>query len=142
MVETKVGRFLLILCICFSVSIAQADEKTEGFTQAYFLGEVVVTADSPGDKAVTTLEVTDVDIEKRNAKTLDQALELLPGIDVSKGAKGTPRINIRGFRMRHTTLLLNGIPINSTYDGQFDPHLISTESIAKIKVSYGSHSVL
>jgi outer membrane cobalamin receptor len=102
----------------------------------------VVSAEAPGTEPVPALEITDADIERRNAKTLDKALELLPGIDVSKGAKGTPRVNIRGFRSRHTLLLLNGIPINSTYDGQFDPHLIPTENIAKIKVSYGSHSVL
>ncbi|MDY6878752.1 MAG: TonB-dependent receptor plug domain-containing protein [Thermodesulfobacteriota bacterium] len=40
------------------------------------------------------------------------------------GAQGIPRINLRGLRSRHVTLLLNGIPFNSTYDGQFDPSII------------------
>jgi len=136
-------RLLLIFIVCFSVSSAQAEgENKAGATKVYSLGEVVVSADMPGADTITTMVVTDEDIERRNAKTLDKALELLPGIDVSKGAKGIPRVNIRGFRSRHTTLLLNGIPINSTYDGQFDPHLIPTENISKIKVSYGNHSVL
>ncbi len=82
------------------------------------------------------------DIEKRHALTLAKALELLPGVDIRRGGEGVPRVNIRGFRSRHTILLLNGIPLNSTYDSQFDPHMISTENIAKIKVSYGGHSVL
>ncbi|MCP4756114.1 MAG: TonB-dependent receptor plug domain-containing protein, partial [Proteobacteria bacterium] len=43
---------------------------------------------------------------------------------------------------RHVVILLNGIPFNSTYDGQFDPSIIPTENIAKIKLSYGSSSVL
>ena len=133
----------MILCICFTASFVQAANQTKpGATKVYSLGEVVVSADMPGADTIVTLEITDKDIEKKNAKTLDKALELLPGVDVSNGAQGTPRINIRGFRSRHTILLLNGIPINSTYDGQFDPHLIPTENISKIKVSYGNHSVL
>ena len=140
--ETKVYQFLTILCVCFGVSFAWASETPSGFTRAYSLGEVVVSADMPGEKAITVLEITDLDIENRNAKTLDKALELLPGINIRYGANGTPRVDIRGFRSRHTILLLNGIPINSTYDGQFDPHLIPTENISKIKVSYGNNSVL
>ncbi len=132
--------FLIILCLSFSY--ATADEKNTGGTKAYSLGEVVISADMPGSKTIPALEITDKDIEKRNAKTLDKALELLPGIDVTTGGAGTPRINIRGFRSRHAILLLNGIPINSTYDGQFDPHIISTDNISKIKVSYGNNSVL
>jgi outer membrane receptor protein involved in Fe transport len=49
---------------------------------------------------------------------------------------------MRGFRSRHVILLLNGIPFNSTYDGQFNPSIIPLESVAKIKASYGNHSVL
>ncbi len=138
----RIHHFLAILGICASASLAWANETIPGVTKAYSLGEIVVTDQMPGNQAITTLEITDTDIENRNAKTLDRALELLPGIDVSNGAQGTPRINIRGFRSRHTVLLLNGIPINSTYDGQFDPHLIPTENISKIKVSYGNSSVL
>lgn len=138
----RIHHFLAILWVCAGVSFAWASEAPPVVTKAYSLGEIVITDNMPGNKAITTLEITDIDIENRNAKTLDKALELLPGIDVSNGAQGTPRINIRGFRSRHTVLLLNGIPINSTYDGQFDPHLIPTENISKIKVSYGNNSVL
>ncbi|MBW1940899.1 MAG: TonB-dependent receptor plug domain-containing protein, partial [Deltaproteobacteria bacterium] len=49
---------------------------------------------------------------------------------------------LRGFRSRHVLLLIDGIPFNSTFDGQFDPSIIPVENIAKIKVSYGNHSVL
>jgi vitamin B12 transporter len=119
---------------------AGAQEKET--TTVYSLGEVVVSADRPGSEVIKTVEITAADIEKRHALTLAKALELLPGVDIRRGGEGVPRVNIRGFRSRHTILLLNGIPINSTYDSQFDPNMISTENIAKIKVSYGGHSVL
>ena len=118
-----------------------ADSKTAE-AGVYALGEVVVSATTADKEVATTIEVTADQIEAANAATLDEALELLPGIDVTTGGKGTPRINIHGFKSRHVLLLLNGIPMNSTSDGQFNPALIPTENIAKIKVSYGTHSVL
>ena len=90
----------------------------------------------------TTRRLTREDIEARGARTLDEALRLLPGVYLRTGGDGTPRIDVRGFRSRHVLLLINGVPANSTSDGQFDPARISTASIREIKVSYGSSSVL
>ncbi len=131
---------VFVLC---AATAAFAQEATDAIPQ-YDLGEVVVTSTGePGVESVGTLhEITAKDIELRHATTLDQALGLLPGVVVRRGAQGIPRVNIRGMRPRHVVLLLNGIPFNSTYDGQFDPTMIPTENIARIKVSYGNHSVL
>ncbi|MGH9241400.1 MAG: TonB-dependent receptor plug domain-containing protein, partial [Vicinamibacterales bacterium] len=90
----------------------------------------------------TTRRITRADIEARNARTLDEALRLLPGVHVRTGGDGTPRIDLRGFRSRHVLLLVNGVLFNSTVDGQFDPARISTNAIREIKVSYGTSSVL
>ncbi len=113
---TKIGQTALLLLLCLSIN-AYAGEPQQSDT-TYTLGEIVVT--EPKTKSVETIgtmhQITARDIEMRGAKTLD--------------------------RSRHVILLLNGIPFNSTYDGQFDPATISTENIAKIKVSYGNHSVL
>jgi outer membrane cobalamin receptor len=90
----------------------------------------------------TTRRIGRAEIEARNARTLDEALRLLPGLHVRTGGDGTPRIDVRGFRSRHVLLLINGVPANSTSDGQFDPARIPTGVIREIKVSYGSSSVL
>ncbi len=109
----------------------------------YKLGEVVVKAKQEGVESVGTVrEITAEQIRAMGARTLDQALKMLPGLNIRSGAEGVPRVDLRGFRSRHVLLLLNGVPFNSTYDGQFDPSLIPTENIARIKVSYGNHSVL
>ncbi len=135
-----------LLLLSFSLAAAQlfAMETKASEDTVYSLGEVIVTA--PGDTGVESVavlhQITAADIERRRIKTLDRALELLPGLDVRKGAQGIPRINFRGLRSRHVVILLNGIPFNSTYDGQFDPSTIPVENIAKIKVSFGNHSVL
>lgn len=109
----------------------------------YHLGEVVVSGAEQGvEKVGTTHIVTAAQIEERGARTLDQALYLVPGVQVRVGGDGTPRIDIRGFRTRHVRLLLNGTPFNASYDGQFDPALISVENIAEIRVTTGGGSTL
>lgn len=90
----------------------------------------------------TTRRITRADIVARNARTLEEALRLLPGVSVRTGGDGTPRIDVRGFRSRHILLRINGVSVNSTADGQFDPARISTHAIREIKMSYGSSSVL
>lgn len=110
---------------------------------AYKLGEVVVSAPKTGAESVSTVRVvTAQQIKDRGARTLADALELVPGIHVRTANDGTPRIDIRGFRTRNIKLLLNGIPINSALDGQFDPAEIPVENIAEIKVTTSGASEL
>ncbi len=111
--------------------------------EAFSLGEVVVTAKGGGVEATQTVhEVTAADIKARNARTLNEAIELLPGLNVRSGGEGVPRIDIRGLRTRHVVLLLDGIPMNSALDQQFNPVAIPVENIAKIKLTVGPSSVL
>ena len=109
----------------------------------YRLGEIIVAGENPVVESVgTTHKVTAEEIEKRGARTLDEAINLLPGVNVRVGGDGTPRIDIRGLRTRHVKLLVNGTPFNATYDGQFSPNLISVENIAEIVVTTGGASSL
>jgi vitamin B12 transporter len=133
----------VVICIfCLSFTVAWAEGPQEG-TESYTLGEVVVKAERTVVESVGTVrEITQEDIRNKGARTLDEALQLLPGVIIRTGADGVPRVDMRGFRSRHVILLLDGVPLNSTADGQFDPSIIPTEDIALIKVSYGDHSLL
>ena len=125
--------------LCRGASAAEAEERASHYT----LGEVVVSGQGDGVQASQTMNtVTAEDIRQRGARTLDQAISLLPGVHVRIGGEGVPRIDIRGFRTRHVVLLLDGIPINSALDQQFDPTIIPTENIAEIKLTTGASSVL
>ncbi|MBP1709195.1 MAG: TonB-dependent receptor, partial [Deltaproteobacteria bacterium] len=121
------------------VTFGQTDESTGTYT----LGEIVVSAEKPPVESVaTTREVTSEDIQNKGARTLDEALQLLPGVNIRTGGEGVPRVDYRGFKPRHTLILLDGIPLNSTDDGQYDPTLIPVENIAKIKLMGGNSSLL
>lgn len=117
---------------------ARADE-----TAAYTLGEIVVRGAASGARATQEVSVvTAADIQARGARTLEEALMLLPGVNVRVGAEGVPRLDVRGFRTRHVVLLLDGIPINSAFDEQFDPSLFPTDAVARITLVQGPSSVL
>ncbi|MFV0368870.1 MAG: TonB-dependent receptor plug domain-containing protein, partial [Hyphomicrobiaceae bacterium] len=94
------------------------------------------------EQITTVGEITAAQIERSGAGSLDEAIRLMPGVSVMNGGDGVPRINIRGFRTRNITLLIDGVPQGATYDGQFDPRAIPVENIARIKVTRGGSSVL
>lgn len=140
-VKGTIGVMLTGLVPFLAAGQVVAAGDTEG---AYDLGRIVVTKQvSQGVEAGETVRtVTAEQIKRQNARTLDEAMSLLPGVSVRTAGDGTPRIDIRGFRTRHVLLLLNGTPFNAASDGQFDPSLISVENIAEIKVVTGGTSVL
>ncbi len=135
--------WVMIICIGigFAGTVYAADDT--GQEQTYSLGEIVVTGQH---REVTTASniytIKAQDISDMGATTLTDVLELVPGVSIRVGGQGTPRVDIRGFRTRHVVLLLNGIPINDTYDGQFDPTVFPVDQIAAVKVITGGGSVL
>jgi vitamin B12 transporter len=139
----KTGWFVAMAALALAACPLGSGPVQAAEEGVYHLGEVVVSGEETGVEAVgVTHKVTAKEIEKRGARTLDQALNLLPGVNVRTGGDGKPRIDIRGFRTRHVKLLLNGTPFNGTYDGQFDPNIISVENISEIVVTTGGSSVL
>ncbi len=108
------------------------------------LGEITVTATTmrPIEAGQAVHVVTAEEIKKTNARSLDEVLVLLSDVNVKMGTDGVPRVEIRGFKARNILVLLDGVPINSAFDGQFDPSAIPVDSIAKVKVTTGANSVL
>ncbi len=110
----------------------------------YEFGEIIVTGDRPRvvDQVTTVDVVTAEEISRAGARTVDEAIALLPGLYVRRGAQGVSLIDVRGLRTRNVLLLLDGVPLNSSFDGFFDPATLSVENVAKIKLTRGASSVL
>lgn len=108
------------------------------------LGTIVVTGESQANRPLFGLRetVSYARIHAAGATTLAQALQLAPGVYVRLAAQGVSRIDILGLRTRQIKLLINGVPINSSYDGNFDPNLIPVSQIQRIVVTEGNASVL
>ena len=107
------------------------------------LGEIVVSGKEPRViESVSTVDVvTADDIKHSGARNLNEAIKLLPGLYVRTGGDGTPRVDIRGLRTRQVIILLDGVPINSAIDGQFDPSAIDVANIERIKITRGTSSL-
>jgi vitamin B12 transporter len=136
------GTLRLLLAAAATGAIAQpvAGQSPVPF---YRLGEIVVSARRPVSEAAAPMRIiTAQDIAASGARTLDEAILLLPGFDVRVGGAGVPRLNYRGFRARHLLVMLDGVPLNASFDGQPDPSVIPAEQIAFIKVTPASGSVL
>lgn len=108
------------------------------------LGDVNVTATTmtPMEAGETVHVISSEEIRKSNARTIDEALVLLSDVNIKVGSEGVPRVEIRGFKTRNILVLMDGVPINSAFDQQFDPSTIPVDSIEKIKVTTGASSVL
>lgn len=134
---------LFLGCVFATVQVSAMGTPEDQGEDIFSLGEVVVSGKQEGiESAETVHEITAEEIRKSNARTLDEALNMLSDVNVQVGNEGVPRVDIRGFRTRHVLLLLDGIPMNSSFDQQFDPSTIPVENIAKIKVTAGASSVL
>ncbi|MCG3143291.1 MAG: Vitamin B12 transporter BtuB [Gammaproteobacteria bacterium] len=136
-------RWIPLICAGALLAAARPAGSQEVDSQPYELGEIVVSGAQPVvEQAGSVRELSSEDVARRGARTLDEAIELEPGVNVSTRADGTPRIDVRGRRTRHVKLLINGVPFNNAADGQFDPTLIPTEQIARVKITSGLQSQL
>jgi outer membrane cobalamin receptor len=110
--------------------------------------EPAVTALDP----VTVLAATDAD---RNAVTFDRAaivrsnkrdvgelLQSVPGVVVTQsGGPGAPsRVSIRGSASNEVLVLLDGVPLNSSIDGDVDLSRLSLETAERVVVHTGAQS--
>ena len=145
--KTCIQRAVLAYCVvlgsCFFTPDGAGAQTDDAYSGVYTLEEVVISAAREGTTAAGTIRsVSDEDISIKGARTVDEALEMVPGLNIRTGGKGEPRVDLRGFRSRHVLLLLDGVPVNSTYDGMFDPSFLPVENIRDIKVTTGGSSVL
>jgi len=110
---------------------------------AFDLGEIIVTKGTGATSGTPSrTEISSEDIERRNAQSVDKALDFVPGVRLTVGQKNEPYVMIRGFDQDKALVLLDGIPIASPYYGFVDLDQIPTENISKIKVIKGVVSPL
>jgi len=131
--------------LCFWGAAAQSQEASTASDSAgiFDIGEVVVEGKGETITQVSTVEtVSQERIDLINAQNISDALESLPGVTVSVGAKNERNINVRGFNERYVPTFLDGIPIYIPYDGYVDTGNLPTSSLSKITLTKGISSAL
>ena len=151
--EIIMKKFVLLICLLGLIfangGLALAEEK-EKETEVVKLEEIVVTAtktekkveDAPGSVTIISKE----EIERRNIKTVDEALSELTGV-FAKRNKGlmdsTSSMRLRGFKGdQYTLILLDGQPLNDAYTGGLEWGMLPVDNIERIEVVRGAGSAL
>lgn len=132
------------IAVSLPVNSALAQENTA------FLEDIVVTATrtekeletAPGSVSVITKD----DMEKRNIKTVDEALNTISGVFDRRG-KGLmdtmSAITLRGIPSQQRTLILmDGITLNDSYSGGVSYGGTAVEDVERIEVVKGPFSSL
>jgi vitamin B12 transporter len=118
--------------------------------QSIALPEIVVSPTSvatPIDQIASSVTViTAADLERRQIRTVPDALRTVPGLNVvqSGGMGGQTAIFMRGTNSNHVKVLLDGIDISdpSTPNGAFDFAHLLTGDVERIEVLRGPQSGL
>jgi iron complex outermembrane receptor protein len=139
--------FLILIALCLSFVTVQPllaqEQSTAPEPGVFHLGEVVVTGAGELVTQVTTVDtVSREQMDLTNAKDVSQALETLPGVSVSKGARNEAYINVRGFNQRYVPIFYDGIPLYIPNDGYTDPSQLLTGNLSQITLTKGAASVL
>ncbi len=138
----------LVLCLLALTAAAAADEPQPTPTPApaeyrhYSMGQITVTDQAPSVETVDLEVVTAEEITAQNARTVAEALLMVPGIRVSTGRKSEPNVSIHGFDQSKILVLVDGVPYYETNYGKLDLNQIPTANVARIEVSKGAASVL
>ncbi len=84
--------------------------------------------------------VTAKDMENRRVDTVADALQLLPGVYKSQASAG--EIQIRGFDSKNISVLVDGVPMNNSFNNKVDWEVIPVHSIERIELVRGASSSL
>jgi len=150
---------LLSGVLCLPIQAESVDEQAETMTTLLEMSieeliKVKVTTIATGaeqstDKAAAVVSViTAQEIEAMGARTLEEVLETVPGLHIARNnAFYRPIYTIRGIssaRNPEVLLLINGIRINNTFEGNPDVAWVGMpiNGIARIEVIRGPGSAL
>ncbi|MFH2055652.1 MAG: TonB-dependent receptor [bacterium] len=128
-----------------ALSDPQAEVTIELAERVFISDGTVVTATRTPlllkDVPVTTDVVTVDEVGAIGATTVDEALELMTGIDVSNNLSGVG-VSLRGIDPTRVLVLVDGERIVGRVDGAIDLSQISLESVDRIEVVKGVGSTL
>lgn len=124
-----------ILMIALTITVFSSEAgKSEGDLEYFYLGEIYVI----GEKEFDNRDVVKAeDLTEMNPNTLEEIIQLSPGIDVSVGQKNSYELTLRGISQDKISVNLDGIPIYEPYYYDTDLSFISLPGISRLSISKG-----
>lgn len=121
-----------------------AETASPADDSAFALGQIIVTAPRPEGIAIGQTTLSSDAIYTFNRNTLDDAVNLMPGVSSSNsgGSRNERLIFVRGFDRFQVPLSLDGIRVYLPADNRLDYGRFLTPDIAEVQVAKGYASVL
>ncbi len=144
-------KFRLLSAACATAMLPWAAQAQTGTAPAdaeadnsFKLGEIIVTGKPSEGIAIGSETLSQNAIEKFNRNTLDDAVNLIPGVNGgnSGGSRNERLIFVRGFDRFQVPLSIDGIRVYLPADNRLDFGRFLTPDIAQIQVAKGYASVL
>ncbi len=143
-------RRLTILAMTTALAATQAHAQNPDATtapqgdSAFTLGQIIVTAPRVEGIAIGQTTLSSDAIYAFNRNTLDEAVNLMPGVSSSNsgGSRNERLIFVRGFDRFQVPLSLDGIRVYLPADNRLDYGRFLTSDIAEVQVAKGYASVL
>lgn len=130
-----------VFILCFFKTSAAPVKDT-----VYQTKGVEVTADKTYEKTASALTPVTIisreELERAGAWQISDALSSVPGIFIKNygGLGGLKTISLRGATASQTAILLNGVRLNSTQNGQLDLSALPASLIEEIEITRGGAS--
>ena len=120
------------------------DEMAASDDGTFTLGQIVVTAQRPTGIEVSGETLTADAIYAFNRTTLDDAVNVMPGVAASNsgGSRNERLIFVRGFDRFQVPISIDGIRVYLPADNRLDYGRFLTPDIAEVQVAKGYASVL
>jgi outer membrane receptor for ferrienterochelin and colicins len=133
-------KYLLLLFVVTSYGYSQ--EVQEITVQD--LNEKLRSSGRLKDSIIKTEIVDSKEIEKRQAGNLSEAIQNENGIESREGCSicGMRRVRINGMKGEHTTVLMDGIPLNSTVSSYYGFDAMGTSGVDRVEISRGAGASL
>ena len=118
------------------------------FAQDITLPETVITAnrlDTPLEQVGSSMSViSSGDLEKRQLRTVSDALRDVPGFSVSRsgGVGSLTSVRLRGTEANQSLVVIDGVRVNDPGGNGYDFNSLRTSEIDRIEVLRGPASVL
>lgn len=142
----RVKRYIQSYTTVFALALVGGigPAMAEGGSGVFELGEINVTAQGSADNMVGGSVLPQEDMWRFNRATLDDALNLVPGVTASNtgGTRNERLVFVRGFDRFQVPLSIDGIRVYLPADNRLDYGRFLTPDVSEVQVAKGYVSVL
>lgn len=126
--------FYIVIILFFAYYVSAQELQT------IELGNVDVVAEQAPS---TGTEITQEYMQKMNIQNLQQALNYIPGVNLSdSGSRGGASFSIRGFDSSYIPIVVDGISVTNPFNGRSDSGSLLTGDMERIIVQKGYSTML